>query len=74
VFVSFHGMAFEDGGVPSFLAGPLGGAIRKFRQFTFFNHPVQRLIGDIHLLHEFLHGDDDFVSIIILRHTKTPHR
>jgi hypothetical protein len=53
-------MPLKDGGVPAFLLGPFR-TVGKVRQVAFFDHTVQGFIANVHLLHHFLHGNDDFV-------------
>jgi hypothetical protein len=50
-------MPLQDGGVPAFLLGPLR-PIGEVWQVAFFNHTVQGLVADIHLVCKFLNGDE----------------
>ncbi|MHC5121722.1 MAG: hypothetical protein ACYSO7_09505, partial [Planctomycetota bacterium] len=69
MLVFVHGMPLKYGDMPALLLGPFG-PISKVRQIALFDHPVQGLVADIHLLHHFLHGDDDFRTIFVM-HTNT---
>jgi len=46
-------MSFQDGGVPALFAG-FSGTICEIGQLTIIDHPVQGLVGDVHLGHEIL--------------------
>jgi len=61
-------MSFQDGGVPALFAG-CSGTIREIGQLTIIDHPVQGLVGDVHLGHEILHSHENHISISALAHT-----